>query len=158
MLFKFPDPPLILNLERDISFKKSWVSYRSTRLKEKENYQLKQANDGVAVRSLKNCLDILAHVLDQSFSAFENREYLSNKIYSKYSRRTGILSYFDFESEVKQDIAKSALVFCLKNLEKRAQSAGILLSLLKLFLLISLPIIFITTRNFSIHKNLSISA
>lgn len=145
-------------MERDISFRQSWISYRSTRLKEKENHQLKQDHDGVPVRSLKHYLEVLSHVLDQSFSAFEDREYLSNQIYSKYSKRTGILSYSDFESEVKQDIAKSALVLCLKNLEKRAQSAGILLSLLKLFLLISLPIIFITTRNFSIQKNLSISS
>lgn len=145
-------------MERAISFRQSWASYRSTRLKEKEGHQLKQAKNGVPVRSLKHCLEVLSHVLDQSFSAFEDREYLSNQIYSKYSRRTGLLSYCDFESEVKQDIAKSALVLCLKNLEKRALSASILLLLLKLFLLIFLPIIFITTRNFSIQKNLSISA
>ncbi|KGT48726.1 hypothetical protein GW12_02420 [Acinetobacter sp. HR7] len=128
------------------------------RLKEKEMHQLKQANDGVPVSCLKRYLKVLSHVLDQSFRAFEDRECLSNRIYSKYSRRVGILSYFDIESEVKQDIAKSALVLCLKNLEKRTESPDILSSLLKLFLLITLPIIFITTRNFSIQKNLSISA
>jgi Txe/YoeB family toxin of Txe-Axe toxin-antitoxin module len=148
----------VLNLERDISFRSSWTSYRNTRLKEKENHQFKQNHDGVPIRSLKHCLDILSHVLDQSFRAFEDSECLSNRIYAKYSRRIGILSYFDIESEVKQDIAKSALVLCLKNLEKHARSADIPLSLLKLFLLISLPIIFIITRNFSIQKNLSISA
>lgn len=145
-------------MERAISFRQSWISYRSTRLKEKESHQLKQTKDGVLVRSLKHYLEVLSHILDQSFSAFEDREYLSNQIYSKYSRRTGLLSYSDFESEVKQDIAKLALVVCLKNLEKRVLSIGILLLLLKLFLLIFLPIIFITTRNFSIQKNLSISA
>ncbi len=145
-------------MERAISFRQSWISYRSTRLKEKESHQLKQTKDSVPVRSLKHYLEVLSHILDQSFSAFEDREYLSNQIYSKYSRRTGLLSYFDFESEVKQDIAKLALVVCLRNLEKRVLSAGILLLLLKLFLLIFLPIIFITTRNFSIQKNLSISA
>lgn len=146
----------MLNLERDISFRQSWISYRNSRLK--ENYQAKQDNDGVPVRSLKNYLEVLSHVLAQSFSAFEDRDDLSNQIYSKYSKRIGVLSYLDFESEVKQDISKSALVLCLKNLEKRARSSEILLSLLKLFLLIFLPIIFITTRNFSIQKNLSISA
>ncbi len=151
-------------MERAISFRQSWISYRSTRLKEKESHQLKQARDGVPVRSLKHYLDVLSHlevlshILDRSFRAFEDREYLSNQIYSKYSRRIELLSYFDFESEIKQDIAKAALVVCLKNLEKRALSAGILLLILKLFLLIFLPIIFITTRNFSIQKNLSISA
>ncbi len=146
----------MLNLERDISFRQSWISYRNSRLK--ENHQSKQDNDGVPVRSLKNYLEVLSHVLAQSFSAFEDRDDLSNQIYSKYAKRIGVLSYLDFESEVKQDISKSALVFCLKNLEKRARSSEILLSLLKLFLLIFLPIIFITTRNFSIQKNLSISA
>ncbi len=145
-------------MERAISFRQSWISYRSTRLKEKESHQPKQAKDGVPVLSLKHYLEALSHILDQSFRAFEDREHLSNQIYSKYSRRTELLSYFDFESEVKQEIAKSALVVCLKNLEKRALNADILLLILKLFLLIFLPIIFITTRNFSIQKNLSISA
>jgi Txe/YoeB family toxin of Txe-Axe toxin-antitoxin module len=145
-------------LEKNINFKESWISYRSKRIEEKETHELKQANDGVSIRSLKHCLDILSHVLDQSFRAFEDPERLSNRIYSKYSRRIGILSYFDIESEVKQDITKLALVLCLKNLDKRIQSTDILPSLLKLFLLIALPIIFISTRNFSIQKNLSISA
>ncbi len=145
-------------MEKNINFKESWISYRSKRIEEKEMHELKQANDGVSIRSLKHCLDILSHVLDQSFRAFEDPERLSNRIYSKYSRRIGILSYFDIESEVKQDITKLALVLCLKNLDKRIQSTDILPSLLKLFLLIALPIIFISTRNFSIQKNLSISA
>ena len=145
-------------MEKNINFKESWISYRSKRIEEKETHELKQANDGVSIRSLKHCLDILYHVLDQSFRAFEDPERLSNRIYSKYSRRIGILSYFDIESEVKQDITKLALVLCLKNLDKRIQSTDILPSLLKLFLLIALPIIFISTRNFSIQKNLSISA
>ncbi|MCU4397873.1 hypothetical protein [Acinetobacter junii] len=145
-------------MEKNINFKESWISYRSKRIEEKETHELKQANDGVSIRSLKHCLDILSHVLDQSFRAFEDPERLSNRIYSKYSRRIGILSYFDIESEVKQDITKLALVLCLKNLDKRIQSTDILPSLLKLFLLIALPIIFISTRNFSIQKNLSISA
>lgn len=145
-------------MERDISFRKSWISYRNTKLNEKENHQLKKDNDGVQVRSFNHYFELLSHVLDQSLSAFEDRKPLRNKIYSKYSKRTGILSYFDIESEVKQDIARSALVLCLKNLEKCTQNAGILLSILKLFLLIALPIIFTTTRNFSIQKNLSISA
>ncbi|MFV5369349.1 hypothetical protein VXO74_11590 [Acinetobacter junii] len=145
-------------MEKNINFKESWISYRSKRIEEKETHELKQANDGVSIRSLKHCLDILSHVLDQSFRAFEDPERLSNRIYSKYSRRIGILSYFDIESEIKQDITKLALVLCLKNLDKRIQSTDILPSLLKLFLLIALPIIFISTRNFSIQKNLSISA
>lgn len=145
-------------MEKNINFKESWISYRSKRIEEKETHELKQANHGVSIRSLKHCLDILSHVLDQSFRAFEDPERLSNRIYSKYSRRIGILSYFDIESEVKQDITKLALVLCLKNLDKRIQSTDILPSLLKLFLLIALPIIFISTRNFSIQKNLSISA
>ena len=145
-------------MKKNINFKESWISYRSKRIEEKETHELKQANDGVSIRSLKHCLDILSHVLDQSFRAFEDPERLSNRIYSKYSRRIGILSYFDIESEVKQDITKLALVLCLKNLDKRIQSTDILPSLLKLFLLIALPIIFISTRNFSIQKNLSISA
>lgn len=145
-------------MEKNINFKESWISYRSKRIEEKETHELKQANDGVSIRSLKHCLDILSHVLDQSFRAFEDPERLSNRIYSKYFRRIGILSYFDIESEVKQDITKLALVLCLKNLDKRIQSTDILPSLLKLFLLIALPIIFISTRNFSIQKNLSISA
>lgn len=145
-------------MEKNINFKESWISYRSKRIEEKETHELKQANDGVSIRSLKHCLDILSHFLDQSFRAFEDPQRLSNRIYSKYSRRIGILSYFDIESEVKQDITKLALVLCLKNLDKRIQSTDILPSLLKLFLLIALPIIFISTRNFSIQKNLSISA
>lgn len=122
-------------MEKNINFKESWISYRSKRIEEKETHELKQANDGVSIRSLKHCLDILSHVLDQSFRAFEDPERLSNRIYSKYSRRIGILSYFDIESEVKQDITKLALVLCLKNLDKRIQSTDILPSLLKLFLL-----------------------
>ncbi|MGL5158953.1 MAG: hypothetical protein ACRC79_09095, partial [Acinetobacter junii] len=82
-------------MEKNINFKESWISYRSKRIEEKETHELKQANDGVSIRSLKHCLDILSHVLDQSFRAFEDPERLSNRIYSKYSRRIGILSYFD---------------------------------------------------------------
>jgi len=97
-------------------------------------------------------------VLDQSFSAFEDRDYLTKRIHSKYSNQFGILSYLDIESEIKQDITKSSLTLCLRNLEKRVLNTEILSLLLKLFLLIALPILFMTTRNFSIQKNLSISA
>jgi len=42
-MFKFL---VLLNLERDISFKQSWISYRSTRLKAKENHNLKKDHEG----------------------------------------------------------------------------------------------------------------
>lgn len=145
-------------MERNINFKESWISYRSKRLEEKKTHELKQASDGVPVSSFRYSLEVLSHVLDKSFNAFEDCEYLTKRIYSKYSSLCGIFLDFDIESEIKKDIAKSALVLCLKNLEKRAKSVEILLSFFKLFLLIFLPIIFITTRNFSIQKNLSISA
>jgi len=145
-------------LERDISFKQSWISYRSTRLKAKENHNLKKDHEGGQFRALKHYLDVLSHVLDQSFSAFEDRDYLTKRIHSKYSNQFGILSYLDIESEIKQDITKSSLTLCLRNLEKRVLNTEILSLLLKLFLLIALPILFMTTRNFSIQKNLSISA
>ncbi len=151
----------IMNSESHTSsrnFKEAWISYKTTRLEEKEAHQPKQVDQVAPISSLRHYLGVLSHVLDQSFRSFEDDEYLKSRIYSKYSTRTHILSYVDIESEVKQDIAKSTLVLCLRNLEKRIKNTEVLLLLLKLFLLIALPILFITTRNFSIQKNLSISA
>lgn len=147
-----------MNLESNISFRQSWISYRKTRLIEKEAHQPKRVEKGIHIKSLRNYLEVLSHVLESSFRSFEDKESLSNRIYSKYSSRIQVLSYFDIELEVEQDISKSTLVFCLRNLEKCVKNTEVLLLLLKIFLLIALPIIFITTRNFSIQKNLSISA
>ena len=124
----------------------------------KRTHQPKQVEKGVHVNSLRSYLDILSYVLENSFKSFEDHKFLNSRIYSKYSKRTQVLSYFDIESEVKQDISKSTLVLCLRNLEKRVKNTEVLLLLLKIFLLIALPILFITTRNFSIQRNLSISA
>ncbi|WP_312584709.1 hypothetical protein [Acinetobacter sp.] len=105
---------------------------------------------------LKLALDILAGVLSRLGNTEGERTIFAHfqKMYHNLLSKIGIL--VDLDTFLYHYINREVSKFFSKSL--KGNESVSLQTFFKIILLVALPIIFITTRNFSIQKNLSISA
>lgn len=131
------------------SFKEAWLSYKSQRLKETEANEMGAL---VGSSSVGLTLSDFVKVLNKVFSVISDGERRARDFVTKLGG-----SAANTWASIQKSLNIEFIKFSLKGL-MRVQSNTLTNSQVKQNLKIALPIIFINIRNFSIHKNLSISA